>query len=76
MPETPGKYRTGRWSEGTMGARWLLGGARRLGKATSSIVMFFNEVWELGSRLKLRGRWHPLEAYDFDRGRKGRGGLQ
>jgi len=26
-----------------MGARWLVGGRRRLGKATSSIVVFFEE---------------------------------
>ena len=62
--------------EWTLGARWLLGGARRLGNATSSVVVFCNEVWELRSRLKLRVRWHPIEAYDFNRGRRGGGGLQ
>ncbi|KAF8417881.1 hypothetical protein EV426DRAFT_621510 [Tirmania nivea] len=55
---------------GIMGARWLLGGNRRLGKATSSVVVFFNRRLAVGSHLKLRGRWLPIEAYNFERGRK------
>ena len=30
--------------KGTMGARWLLGGTRRLEKVTSSVVIFFDRV--------------------------------
>jgi len=56
--------------KGIMGARWLLGGMRRLGKATSSVVVFFDRKLALGSHLKMRGRWLPIEAYDFDRGRR------
>jgi len=55
---------------GIMGTRWIVGGRRRLGKATSSIVAFFEEVIRLGSQVRLGGRWLPVEAYDFDRGRK------
>jgi len=55
---------------GIMGARWLLGGARRLGKTTSSVVIFFDKKLALGTHLKVKGRWHPTEAYDFDRGRR------
>jgi len=55
---------------GIMGARWLVGGSRRLGKATSSVVVFFEEVIRLGSQVRLGGHWLPVEAYDFDRGRK------
>jgi len=50
-----------------MGARWLVGGRRRLGKATSSVALFFEEVIRLGSQVRLGGRWLPVEAYDFDR---------
>jgi len=53
-----------------MGARWLVGGRRRLGKATSSVVVFFEEVIRLGSQVRLGGRWLHVEAYDFDRGRE------
>ncbi|KAF8424371.1 hypothetical protein EV426DRAFT_716989 [Tirmania nivea] len=53
---------------GIMGARWLLGGNRRLGKATSSVVVFFDRKLAVGSHLKMRGRWLPMEAYDFNRG--------
>jgi len=56
--------------KGVMGARWLLGGMRRLGKATSSVVVFFNRKLALGSHLKVRGRWLPIETYGFDRGRR------
>jgi len=55
---------------GIMGARWLVGGRGRLGKATSSVVVFFEEVIRLGSQVRLRGRWLPVEVYDFDIGRK------
>ncbi|KAF8415993.1 hypothetical protein EV426DRAFT_687979 [Tirmania nivea] len=54
---------------GIMGARWLLGGNRRLGKATSSVVVFFDRKLAVGSHLKMRGRWLPMEAYDFNRGK-------
>jgi len=50
-----------------IGARWLLGCMQRLGKATSSVVVFFDRKLALGSHLKLRGYWLPIEAYDFDR---------
>jgi len=53
-----------------IGASWLLGGMRRLGKATSSAVVFFYRKLALGSHLKVRGRWLPIEVYDFDRGRR------
>jgi len=55
---------------GIMGAHWLLRGARRLGKTTSSVVIFFDKKLALGTHLKVKGRWHPTEAYDFDRGRR------
>ena len=55
---------------GIMGARWLLGGNRRVGKATSSVVVFFNRTLAIGSHLKMRGRWLPIVAYDFNRGRE------
>ena len=56
---------------GIMGARWpVRGGRRRLGKATSSVVVFFEKVIRLGSQVRLGGHWIPVEAYDFDRGRK------
>ncbi|KAF8418443.1 hypothetical protein EV426DRAFT_577613 [Tirmania nivea] len=54
---------------GIMGARWLLGGNRRLGKATRSVVVFFDRKLAVGSHLKMRGRWLPMEAYDFNRGK-------
>jgi len=57
--------------KGIMGARWLLGGIRRLGKATSYIVVFFfDRKLALGSYLKVRGRWLSIEAYDFERGKR------
>jgi len=55
---------------GIMGARWLLGGNRRVGKATSSVVVFFNRTLAVGSHLKMRGRWLPIVAYDFNIGRE------
>jgi len=55
---------------GIMGARWLLGGNRRVGKATSSVVVFFNRTLAIGSHLKMRGRWLPIVAYDFNRGKE------
>jgi len=53
-----------------IGARSLVGGRRRLGKATSSLVLFFEEVIRHGRQVRLGGRWLPVEAYDFDRGWK------
>jgi len=55
---------------GIMGAHWLLGGNRRVGKATSSVVVFFNKTLANGRHLKMRGRWLPIVAYDFNRGRE------
>jgi len=46
---------------GIMGARWLLGGMRRLGKATGSVVVFFDRKLALGSHLKMGGRWLPID---------------
>ena len=56
--------------KGIMGSRSLLGGMRRLGKVISSVVVFYNQKLALGSHLKVRGRWLPIEAYEFDRGRR------
>jgi len=56
--------------KGIMRARWLLGGMQRLGKSTSSIVVFFDRKLALRSHLKVRGPWLPIEAFDFDRGRR------
>jgi len=71
LPQTHGRDRTAVGVEvGIMGARWLLRGMRGLGKATNSVVVFLERSVELGSQLRMRGRWHPIEAYDFDRGRK------
>jgi len=53
-----------------MGARWLLGGNRRVGKATCSVVVSFNRTLAIESHLKMRGRWLPIVAYDFNRGRE------
>ena len=55
--------------KGIIGARWLLGGTRRLGKVSSSVVVFCDRKLALGSHLKVRGRWLPIVAYDFERGR-------
>jgi len=55
---------------GIMRASWLLGGAPRLGKTTSSVVIYFDKKLALGTHLKVKGRWHPIDAYDFDRGRR------
>ena len=54
--------------KGTMKAGCLLGGAWRLSKAPSFVVIFFNKVLDIGTHLKLKGSWHPIEAYDFDKG--------
>ncbi|KAF8416305.1 hypothetical protein EV426DRAFT_432378 [Tirmania nivea] len=60
---------------GIMGARWLLGGHRKTGKTTSSVVVFLNlpvsfhvQGGQMG--MKVRGRCLPVEVYDFERGRK------
>ena len=39
-----------------MGAHWLLGGTRRIGNATSSVVVFEKRL-ALGSHLKVKGGW-------------------
>ena len=57
---------------GIMGAlgSWGVDPNRRVGKATSSVVVFFNRTLAVGSHLKMRGRWLPIVAYDFNRGRE------
>jgi len=60
---------------GIMGALWLVGGQRRAGKTTSSVVIFLNRivsfhVQEGQMQAKVRGRWLPMSIYDFERGRK------
>jgi len=57
-------------ARGIMGPLWLLGDIESVGKATSSVVVFFDKKLALGSHLKVRGRWVPIEADDFDRGRR------
>jgi len=58
--------------EGVMGARWLLGVRRREGKTTSLVANFTSWVFvELGERMKFRGGWLPVEAYNSNRGRNG-----
>jgi len=56
--------------KGIMGVRWLSGGMQRLGKATSSVMGFFDRMLAIGSYLKVSGRWLPIEAYHFHRGRR------
>jgi len=60
---------------GIIGARWPLGGHRRTGKTTSSVVVFLNnpvsfhvQGGQMG--MKVRGHCLPVEVYDFERGRK------
>jgi len=60
---------------GIMGACWLMGGQRRAGQTTSSVVIFLNRtvsfhVQEGQMQAKVRGRWLPVSIYDFERGRK------
>ncbi|KAF8420044.1 hypothetical protein EV426DRAFT_613174, partial [Tirmania nivea] len=59
---------------GVIGARWLLGENRRVGKLTSSLVIFLDPKAKVtfdqaGSWIKIRGRKLPAEVYDFDRGK-------
>jgi hypothetical protein len=59
---------------GILGSRWLLGEHRRAGKATSSVVIFLDrevsfQTQDSQLKMKIRGRWHPVSVYDFDRGR-------
>jgi len=56
-----------------MGAHWLVGGKRRTGKATSSVVVILEKKLALGNHIELKGKWPPIEAYDFDRGRETEG---
>ncbi|KAF8436389.1 hypothetical protein BGX38DRAFT_93532 [Terfezia claveryi] len=65
LPETHCRYHTGYGSGGIMRARWLLGGNRRFGKATSSVVVFFNKKLAVESHLKMRRRWLPIDRYEF-----------
>ena len=50
---------------GILGARWLLGGNRRIGRTTSLVVVFLDK--EISWKMKLRGRSIPVDRYDFDR---------
>ena len=55
------------------GARWLLAPPRRAGKTASSMVYFLTRpvsMLERGQKLKMHGRWHLVDEYDFSRGRK------
>ncbi|KAF8432502.1 hypothetical protein BGX38DRAFT_1276695 [Terfezia claveryi] len=59
---------------GIMKAMLLLGGSRRFNKTTSSVIVSLTKRvsfhrQESHTRMMLRGRWLPVEAYDFDRGR-------
>lgn len=45
-------------------------GKAERGKATSPVRMFFDRKSALGSLMKVRGRWLPNEAYNYDRGRR------
>ena len=50
------------------GARWLLASSRRAGKATSSmmyILMGPVQMMEKGQKLKMFGKWHLVDEYDF-----------
>ena len=49
------------------GGRWLLNRSRRIGKITSSVVIFLKQDVCLKGGVKLGRRWHSTEAYDFDR---------
>ena len=51
---------------------WLFGGKRKVGKVTSSVVVF-QEWFNLaasGGECRVRRRCLPAETYDFDRGRQ------
>jgi len=59
---------------GILGSWWLLGEHRRAGKATSSVVIFldrevFFQTQDGQLKIEVRGQWHPVEVYDFNRGR-------
>ncbi|KAF8446913.1 hypothetical protein BGX38DRAFT_1143027 [Terfezia claveryi] len=43
---------------------------QRLGIVTSSAVVLLDRKLAVGSHLKMRGRWLPIEAYEFERGKK------
>ena len=78
LPKTHGRHNTGYEEdryEGIMEARWLVGGQRRAGKTTSSVVIFLNRivsfhVQEGQMQAKVRGRWLSVSIYDFERWRK------
>jgi len=60
---------------GIIEAHWLVGGHRRVGKATSSVVIFLNRIISFHAQEgqmqgKVRGRWFPVYIYNFERGRK------
>ena len=47
-----------------LGARWLLDKSRREGKATSSVVVFYNGAVHMGPTVKIRGKKHLVATYD------------
>ena len=49
------------------GGRWLLNQSRRVGKITSSVVIFLRQNVCFKGGVKFGRRWHCPEAYDFDR---------
>ena len=56
---------------GILGSQWLLGGNRRIGKTTSSVVIFLDREVSFQAqdgqlKMKVRGQWHPVEVYDFE----------
>jgi len=72
LPKTHGRHNTMR---GIIGASWLVGGQRRAGKTTSSVVILLNRVisfhiQEDQMQARVRGRWLPVSISDFERGRK------
>jgi len=71
VQEVVGELRGGR--NGVMRARWLVGSMWRLGKATSSVVIFFEKNLVLGIHLRMRGKWRPIDAYGFDREKGAKG---
>ena len=51
-----------------MGARWLVPREKRLGKASSSLIVFTRSTENVVG-LRLGRKWFPTTAYDWDRPR-------
>ena len=62
-----GRFFGERFDTEVHGGRWLLNQSRRVGKITSSVVIFLRQNVCLKGGVKLGRRWHSTEAYDFDR---------